>query len=179
MVCDRCIKAVQTILEDLGLSVKAIELGKIEFESPQKIDFDKLEVLLEKEGFELIDDQTSKIISAIKMQIISQVQNHPVGEPFMAISEILEQKLGKSYAGLSSLFSKVEGRTIEKFLIQQRIEKIKELLVYGEKTISEIAWELGYSSSQYLSTQFKAETGISPTKFRSMIDIRRKPLDEV
>ena len=179
MVCNRCIRAVQTIMDDLELSVKTIELGKVEFNSSQEIDYNTLEALLEKEGFELIDDDSSKVVSAIKAQIIEHVHNQNSETSFIAIPEMLEQNLGKSYAGLSSLFSKVEGRTIEKYLIQQRVEKIKELLVYGEKTISEIAWELGYSSSQYLSSQFKAETGISPSKFRSMIDKKRKPLDEV
>lgn len=179
MVCARCIKSVQNIMDELNISVISMELGKVKVEYPENFDVDLLANMLEKEGFELIDDESSKVISAIKAQIIEHVHNHKEGTSFLAIPEMLEQSLGKSYSSLSSLFSKVEGRTIEKYLIQQRVERIKELLVYGEKTISEIAWELGYSSSQYLSNQFKAETGISPTKFRSMIDIKRKPLDEV
>ena len=97
----------------------------------------------------------------------------------MNISTFLEKDLGKSYSYLSSLFSKVEGRTIEKYVILQRIERVKELLVYGEMTISEIAYKLGYSSSQYLSNQFKAETGLTPSQFRKLMDKPRKAIDEL
>ena len=97
----------------------------------------------------------------------------------MNISAFLEKDLGKSYSYLSSLFSKVEGRTIEKYVILQRIERVKELLIYGDKTISEIAFELGYSSSQYLANQFKAETGLTPTEFRNLMDKPRKAIDKL
>lgn len=115
----------------------------------------------------------------IKTQVIKYVHQESSEVEQMNISSFLERDLNKSYSSLSSLFSKAEGRTIEKYVILQRIERVKELLVYGEKTISEIAWELGYSSSQYLSNQFKAETGFTPSQFRKLMDKPRKALDEV
>lgn len=179
MVCGRCIKVVRDELERLKYSIKNVELGKVEFDSPQEINVSELSAMLKKEGFELIDDQDSKIINQIKTLIIQQLRYESGKDVNENLSDYLEHQLHKSYSSLSSLFSKVEGRTIEKYVIQQRIERVKELLIYGEKTISEITWELGYSSAQYLSNQFKSETGLSPSQFRKLIGNNRKPLDEV
>ncbi len=179
MVCGRCIKVVRDELEKLGYPIKSVELGKVVFESPQDINEIELNNMLEKEGFELIDDESTRIINKIKTLIIQQLRHESGKDVNENLSDYLEHQLHKSYSSLSSLFSKVEGRTIEKYVIQQRIERVKELLIYGEKTISEIAWELGYSSAQYLSNQFKSETGLSPTQFRKLIGNNRKPLDEV
>ena len=179
MVCGRCIKVVREEIERLGYPVKHIELGKVEFEAEQVIDVNTLSYTFQKEGFELIDDKSSKVISAIKGKVINYIRKRDSDEYHQNLSDYLEKELNKSYSSLSSLFSEVEGRTIEKYAIQQRIELVKELLVYGEKTISEIAWELGYSSAQYLSNQFKNETGLSPSQFRSLMGNSRKPLDEV
>ena len=179
MVCGRCIKVVHDEMEKLDLPIKSVRLGIVEFQEPTEVDEIEIKNILEKEGFELIDDETTRLISKIKTQIIKHIhQSSPDNQP-MNLSDYLEHEIGKSYSHLSTLFSKIEGRTIEKYSIQQRIERIKELLVYGEKTISEIAWELGYSSSQYLSNQFKSETGLTPSQFRTMIDKPRKALDEV
>ena len=179
MVCGRCIKVVREAIEQLGYPVKQIELGKVVLDSVHETDDPKLKAVLTKEGFELIDDNSSRIISKIKILIVKQV-HHESGETgHQNLSAILEKEIGKSYSALSALFSKSEGRTIEKYVISQRIERVKELLVYGEKTISEIAWELGYSSTQYLSNQFKSETGLTPTQFRKLITSGRKPLDKV
>tara|TARA_R110000868_G_scaffold304437_21_gene565403 strand:- start:35449 stop:36018 length:570 start_codon:yes stop_codon:yes gene_type:complete len=179
MVCGRCIKVVRDELEKLGFNIISIELGKVEFTSPQVINETKLNSMLEKEGFELIDDESKRIINRIKTTIIKQLHHEVNKDVHINLSSFLEKELHKSYSYLSSLFSKIEGRTIEKYVIQQRIEHVKELLVYGEKTISEIAWELGYSSAQYLSNQFKSETGLSPTQFRKLIGSSRMPLDKV
>ena len=179
MVCGRCIKVVREEIEQLGYPIKNIELGKVEFEEELEVDVDALSSTLQKEGFELIDDKSSKIISTIKTKIIQHIRNRDSVNEHQNLSDYLEKELNKSYSSLSSLFSEVEGRTIEKYVIQQRIERVKELLVYGEKTISEMAWELGYSSAQYLSNQFKSETGLSPSQFRTMMGNSRKPLDEV
>lgn len=170
---------VSEILHSQGYPVKNVELGRVEFEEETDVDLESLRHILKKEGFELIDDQTSQMINSIKVAVIALVHEQGNDQSDLNLSDYLERKIGKSYSGLSSLFSRTEGRTIEKYLIQQRIERVKELLVYGEKTISEIAWELGYSSAQYLSNQFKSETGLSPSEFRSMIGNTRKPLDEV
>ena len=179
MVCGRCVKVVSEELGRFGLPIKSVQLGKVEFESPVELDIPAIKSLLEKEGFELIDDETTRLISQIKTQIINHIHSENSDTESINLSDFLEKKVGKSYSQLSTTFSKIEGRTIEKFVIQQRIERVKELLVYGEKTISEIAWELGYSSSQYLSNQFKAETGLTPSQFRTMINKPRRPLDEV
>ena len=149
------------------------------FEKPIELNKEKVSKTLEDEGFELIDDETSKLISRIKISVINHIHHHKNGETFHNLTDYLEREIGKSYSSLSTTFSKNEGRTIEKFSIQQRIERVKELLIYGEKTISEIAFELGYSSTQYLSNQFKSETGLTPTQFKKLLSSNRKPLDEV
>ncbi len=179
MVCARCVKVVRQKLEERNLPIKHIELGKVEFDKPQDINKEKLAQVLESEGFELIVDTTSKLISRIKVSVINNIHHHSTGEAFHNLTDYLEDEIGKSYSSLSALFSKNEGRTIEKYSIQQRIERVKELLIYGEKNVSEIAHELGYSSTQYLSNQFKSETGLTPTQFRKLISFWRKPLDEV
>ena len=179
MVCDRCIKIVHALLISEGYTVISIELGKVHIKTSSKLYSEKIAILLAKEGFELIDDDQSKLINLIKTMVIQHVHHASNEIEQMNISAFLEKELGKSYSYLSSLFSKVEGRTIEKYVILQRIERIKELLIYGDKTISEIAFELGYSSSQYLSNQFKAETGLTPTEFRNLMDKPRKAIDKL
>ncbi|MEQ9280306.1 MAG: AraC family transcriptional regulator [Balneola sp.] len=179
MVCDRCIKVVRQKLEEQDLPVQQIELGRVQFDNPVEIDNTALAKILEEEGFELIDDETSSLISKIKISVINHIHHHTTGESFHNLTDYLEKEIGKSYSSLSTLFSKNEGRTIEKYSIQQRIERVKELLIYDEKTVSEIAHELGYSSTQYLSNQFKSETGLTPTEFRKLVTSKRKPLDEV
>ena len=179
MVCGRCLKAVTEILNQFDFETTSVDLGKAFIESKHPIDRLKIAEALETEGFELIDDEQTKLISMVKTLVIKYVHQESSEIEQMNISNFLERDLNKSYSYLSSLFSKVEGRTIEKFVILQRIERVKELLVYGEKTISEIAWELGYSSSQYLSNQFKSETGFTPTQFRNLMDKPRKALDKV
>ena len=179
MVCDRCIKIVHALLISEGYTVISIELGKVHIKTSSKLYSEKIAILLAKEGFELIDDDQSKLINLIKTMVIQHVHHASSEIEQMNISAFLEKELGKSYSYLSSLFSKVEGRTIEKYVILQRIERVKELLIYGDKTISEIAFELGYSSSQYLSNQFKADTGLTPTEFRNLIDKPRKAIDKL
>lgn len=179
MVCDRCIKIVHGLLISEGYTVISIELGKVLIKTDSKLYSEKIAILLAKEGFELIDDDQSKLINLIKTMVIQHVHHASSEIEQMNISAFLEKELGKSYSYLSSLFSKVEGRTIEKYVILQRIERVKELLIYGDKTISEIAFELGYSSSQYLSNQFKAETGLTPTEFRNLMDKPRKAIDKL
>ena len=179
MVCDRCIKVVSGILNKQGCTVSSIELGKVNVESDFEINHENIALSLTKEGFELINDEQSKLISQIKALIIQQVHHQTSEVPPLNISAMLEKHLCKGYSYLSSLFSKVEGRTIEKYVILQRIERVKELLIYGDKNISEIAYDLGYSSSQYLSNQFKAETGLTPSEFRTLMDKPRKALDKL
>lgn len=180
MVCKRCIKVVSDELVKLNLTIDAIELGKVSV-SPQPNNSQLVEInkVLEDNGFELIDDTKSKLIDRIKTLIIEITHYDKPIEKSMNSSEYLSNNIGYDYSYLSKLFSSVEGITIEKYIINQKIEKVKELLVYGELTLNEIAFQLSYSSVQHLSNQFKRITGLSPSHFKKLKGIKRKPLDEV
>ena len=179
MVCNRCILVVQNELDKLGLTVKNIALGVVTLEEQPSLATIKL---LEKElielGFELIDDKRSRIIEKIKNVIIGLV-HHQENSVKNNLSDVLSDQLQFDYKYLSNLFSEVEGTTIEKYFIAQKIEKIKELLVYDELTLSEIAYRLNYSSVAYLSNQFKKVTGLTPSHFKQISADKRKPLDKV
>jgi len=180
MVCDRCVKVVREELQKLGYDIKNIDLGKVELTQPYQINKNELELILTKAGFELLDDSKSKTINDIKSIIIHQVHHNENSDPRLEnFSQILEREIGRDYSYISNLFSTIEGRTIEKFIIQQKVEKVKELLKYGEMTINEISWELNYSSPQYLSNQFKQITGLTPSEFRNMLEAGRKQIDKV
>ncbi len=179
MVCNRCITAVKSIFEEIGYSPKQIELGEVE--TLNGLSDDELEVLkirLHNLGFELIDDTKSRIIEKIKNVVVSLI-HHNTENLKVNYSEYIESQLNRDYSYLSTLFSEVEGTTIEKYIINQKIEKVKELLVYDELTLSEIADKLGYSNVAYLSSQFKKVTGLTPTHFKQVKDRKRKPLDQV
>ncbi|WP_394420730.1 helix-turn-helix domain-containing protein [Tenacibaculum mesophilum] len=179
MVCNRCILVIQNELDKLGVGVKSIKLGEVilekELTSDEKESLDK--VLLDL-GFEIIDDKKKRIIEKIKNLIINLV-HHQDSEAKINLSELLSNELHHDYNYLSNLFSEVEGTTIEKYFIAQKIEKVKELLVYDELSLSEIAFRLHYSSVAYLSNQFKKVTGLTPSHFKKIRKDRRKPLDEV
>ena len=179
MVCNRCIMVVQNEMEKLGLGVKHIALGEVTIDrdltDEQK---DLVANRLENLGFELIDDKKSRIIEKIKNIIIELVHQHN-GEIHSNLSDILSSQLNHDYNYLSNLFSEVEGTTIEKYFIAQKIERVKELLVYDELSLSEIAFQLNYSSVGYLSNQFKRVTGLTPSYFKQIKEEKRKPLDKV
>ena len=179
MVCNRCIRAVGAILEKMNIPHGSVLLGEVELDEPlsgqKKID---LSTALEKEGFELIDDRRSRLIEKIKQQILARI-NSGLDESTGNLSDHLSKELHLDYAYLSTLFTSVEGVTIEKYFIAQKIEKVKELLVYDELSLSEIAFQLGYSSVQYLSNQFRKVTGLTPSHFRKLGAEKRKPLDQV
>jgi len=180
MVCDRCLMVVRNQLEELGLPFKNVQLGQVELsEEPKPGKLELLRQRLSELGFELLDDKKSKTVERIKNTIISLVHGKDVEEFNMKLSVMLEEKLGMDYHYLTTLFSTVEGITIEKYAILQRIEKVKELLMYDEKSLSEIAYEMGYSSVQHLSQQFKKVTGLTPTQFKSLRENNRKPLDKI
>ncbi len=179
MVCDRCILVVRNELQKVGIGVKQIKLGEVTTEediTAQKKD--QIDDALTNLGFELIDDKKSRIIERIKNIIIDLV-HHRDNEINEKLSEILSKKLHHDYNYLSGLFSEVEGTTIEKYFIAQKIEKVKELIVYDELSLSEIAFRLNYSSVGYLSNQFKKVTGLTPSHFKQIKDDKRKPLDKV
>jgi len=170
---------VQHEMEKLGLSVKNITLGEVllekELTDEQKQNLVKV---LNSLGFELIDDKKSRIIEKIKNVIIDLI-HHQDNNMKTNLSEVLSTELHHDYNYLSNLFSEVEGTTIEKYFIAQKIEKVKELLVYDELSLSEIAFRLNYSSVAYLSNQFKKVTGLTPSHFKQIRGNKRKPLDEV
>ena len=180
MVCKRCIKVVRDELSQLGCNIENIELGKVELK--EKPDENKLKVirdLLLKNGFELIEDNKSKIIETIKTLIINVIHHNKEIPAYLNFSDILSNETGYDYSYLSSLFSSVMGITIEKYIILQKIEKVKELLVYDELNLNEIAYQLKYSSVQHLSSQFKKITGLTPSYYKKIKQNKRKPLDRV
>ncbi|MDR1055770.1 MAG: AraC family transcriptional regulator [Prevotellaceae bacterium] len=179
MVCNRCIMVLQYELNRLGLDVKNIKLGEVtldkELTSEEKNTLNKVLISL---GFEIIDDKKSRIVEKIKNIIIDLV-HHQDSATGMNLSNVLSSKLHHDYNYLSNLFSEVAGITIEKYFIAQKIEKVKELLVYDELSLSEIAFRMNYSSVAYLSNQFKKITGLTPTHFKQIKEDKRKLLDEV
>ncbi len=181
MVCARCIKVVTEELENLGINIQHIKLGEVEIkENIEEIDIETLKKNLQKEGFELIEDSKEKLVEAIKTEIISVIQKYKNEDlENIKFSHFLSEHFNKDYNYLTSLFSQKEGITIEKFIIFQKIEKAKELLRYGELTLSEIAFSLGYSSVQHLSRQFKKVTGLTASEFKNNLGDLRKPLDSV
>ena len=165
MVCPRCIMAVEKTLNDLTIPFLEVKMGQAELAVPLDVcQTEALNVELKKLGFELLEKRNRVIISKIKTFIVQQI---PKDEPATRrFSELIADHLHYDYSYLSRLFSSVEGITIEKFIARQKIEKVKELLFYDELSLSEIALRLNYSSVAYLSSQFKKETGMTPTRFK-------------
>ena len=180
MVCPRCIKAVTGIFQNTGISPKFVKLGMVEIENEltqeQQL---KIKDALKTEGFEWLDDQKVKLVEQIKQLIIQLVHYGDLDALKEKLSSYLSSKLHKDYHYLSTLFRAIENTTIEQYFILQKIEKVKEWLVYNEHTLNEMAFKLGYSSSAHLSAQFKKVTGFSPSQFKKLKDHRRKPLDQV
>lgn len=180
MVCNRCIKVVNEELTNLKYTVLLIELGEVHLkENLNDDDLNKISQVLTDNGFELINDRKSQIINRIKTLIIEYIHYDREKPDHENLSEFLGKELGHDYSYLSNLFSSVEGITIEKYLIHQKIEKVKELLVYDELTLNEISFRLGYSSVQHLSNQFKKTTGLTPSHFKKIKINKRNPLDKV
>ena len=179
MVCNRCIMVVQNELDKLGLNVKNIKLGEVvlskEPTAEEKNKLDKALVLL---GFELIDDKKSRIIEKIK-NIIIELVHHQNNDAKTNLSDVLSSQLHHDYNYLSNLFSEIEGTTIEKYFIAQKIEKVKELLVYDEFSLSEISLQMNYSSVSHLSKQFKKVTGFTPTYYKQLKERKRTPIEEL
>lgn len=181
MVCHRCIMAVEELLNQQQLPFSKVVLGEIHLTQPlapeQKT---VLTESLQRIGFEIIDNQSGNIIEKIKQLVIKRARNEAEGESSkMKLSALLSDTLHLEYTYISSLFSAVEGRTIENYFIEQRIEKAKELLVYDELTLSQIADALEYSGVAHLSKQFKKITGLTPTHFKTIGISKRKALDRI
>jgi len=181
MVCDRCKMAIQSLLDELNLKPLSVTLGEVDF-GDEIVAATSLEQFREKIiplGFEIINDKKTRLIENIKKQVIALVQQ-PEGAEKIKLSEYLSAQLFHDYTHLSNLFSTVEGVTIEQYFINQKIEKTRELLVYDELTLTEIAGRLGYSSVAHLSRQFKKVTGMTPSQFKQLRDSnQRKSLDKV
>lgn len=171
MVCPRCIETVKEIFAELDIEVVSIQLGEVIVnEAPLPKQLDELEQKLNDHGFELLEDQKSKLINQIKSIIVDQI-HHQQESLNINFSSLLSESLNHEYTSLSKLFSSVEGITIEKFILKQKVEKVKELLFYDEQTLTEIAYKMSYSSVAHLSNQFKKETGMTPSEFKRL----RKP----
>ncbi len=180
MVCDRCKTAVRHELEKLGWHPQSVTLGGVELErEPDAAQHKEISNRLRALGFELLDDPKEKTVESIKNAIIEMV-HYQDNEPLkFNYSDYIARKVGRDYGYLSSLFSESEGVTIEKHIISQKVERAKELLLYGELSLGEIADLLKYSSVQHLSNQFKKVTGLTPGQFKHLPENRRKALDRV
>ncbi|MGV3698265.1 helix-turn-helix domain-containing protein [Flavobacterium sp.] len=181
MVCQRCVMAVESVLQELKIPFQDVSFGEIHLnQALSAAQKDSLKAKLQALGFELIDSQSGGIIEKIKQLVIKRARNEvPDSERKLKLSLYLSDRLHHEYTYLSSLFSAVEGRTIENYFIEQRIEKAKELLIYDQLTLSEIAFELEYSSAAHLSNQFKKITGLTPTYFKAIGSLKRKALDQI
>lgn len=179
MTCSCCIHLLRKELTVDGIEIHDLKLGKIVLShDPKKVAWKKIEAMLEGYGFEIIQDKEMMLVEQIRQAVIELV-HHSTFNAMVRNSDYLVERFDMSYPYLSRLFSKHENITLEKFIILHKIEKVKELIEYGDLTLSEIAYMMGYSSVQYLSTQFKTITGLSVTDYKNNPIIERKSLDSV
>ena len=179
MVSARCKMAVKDELKKLGLHFMVVDLGEVEIMEDLSIETrEQLKIALLSSGLELMDNKRAMLIEKIKNVIIEMVHHT---DEFIKInfSNYLSDKLQHDYTYLANLFSEVQGTTIEQFVISHKIERIKELIIYGELNITEIAWKMNYSSVAHLSNQFKKVTGLSPSHFKQLKDKRRSPIEDI
>ncbi|MXV51323.1 helix-turn-helix domain-containing protein [Pedobacter sp. HMF7647] len=183
MVCPRCITAVNNIFHELKLEPTSVELGTVRLAddklAPEKLH--EIKKILAEQGFELLDDSNQKLIGRIKTLVIEKIFHSQHLDLKTNWSDIISQALHHDYGSLSGLFSSVEGITLEQYIIRQKIERVKELLMYNELSLSEIYWKLGYSSVAHLSAQFKKITGDTPSHFKNQRSSasERKPIDSI
>lgn len=179
MVCSRCKMVVKSELEKLGLRPLAVDLGEVEIadelEGYQRQD---IHAALQKFGFALLDDKKSVVIERVKNLIVDLVQNKN-NQLKTNLSDYLSRELNHDYTYITNLFTQVEGTTIEQYFIAQKIERVKELLVYDEMSLSEIAYQLNYSSVSHLSKQFKKVAGLTPSHYKQLKEKKRNPLEEL
>lgn len=179
MVSTRCKLTVKEELKKLKLHFIVVELGEVEI--MENISIEQREQLKEAlliSGLELMDDKKAMMIEKIKTIIIEMV-HHSDEIIKIKFSDYLSEKLNHDYTYLANLFSEVQGTTIEQFIISHKIERIKELIIYGELNITEIAWKMNYSSVAHLSNQFKKVTGLTPSHFKQLKEKRRTPIEEI
>lgn len=179
MVCDRCKAAVRQVLGEAGLTPLSVELGTAVIAgTPDEAKLDEVRTALRRQGFELLEDRRMQTVDGIKSTIIELV-HYRDGLPTVNLSAYLSDKLGAEYSALSKLFSETTGLTVERYFILQRVERVKELIFYGEMSLGEIAARMNYSSTAYLSTQFKSVTGMTPSQFKASKDKHLKQLDKI
>ena len=179
MVCDRCKAAVHRVFTTQGFPVHHVELGEVDLDhEPSNAELDALRDALRAEGFDLVGDRDATTIARIKAAIVKLVHHEGDLHGRVKLGDHLGGVLHKEYSGLTALFTQVEGITIEQFFLLQRLERVKELIKYGEMTMSEIADRTGFSSVAHLSAQFKKLTGMTPSAFKAM-GMGRTPLDRV
>lgn len=179
MVCPRCIMSVRGIFHGLGLEPVDVSLGVVTLSRPlTEEETGQLRKRLDEFGFELLDDRRMSCVEQIRVGVIEYVRDPQLQER-MNLSDYLQDKCHREYSFLSKLFTEIRGMTVERYGILQKVELVKELLFYGEMTVSEIAARLHYSSVAHLSSQFKAVTGMSPTQFRQLKENRLQPIDGI
>jgi AraC-like DNA-binding protein len=179
MLSNRCKVAVKDVLKQLGLHFIIVDLGEVEvMENPDADMLEDLKHALLASGFELMDNKKAILIERIKNTIVEMVHHSNEGIK-VNFSHFLSEKLHHDYTYLANLFSEVQGTTIEQFTIAHKIERIKELIIYGELNITEIAWKMNYSSVAHLSNQFKKMTGLSPSQFKQLKEKTRSPIEDV
>ena len=179
MVCNRCIAAVESMFEEFKIDINQITLGEVETKNEiSDKELQALSLKLKSTGFEILEDSSKKQIEKIKTLIIQIISGEDLSDDFI-LSEFLSSELHKDYSSISKLFSQNENVTLEQYFILQKIEKVKELLLYKEFNLTEISQKLGYKSVQHLSNQFKKITGLSPTQFLNSKEKKRIALDKV
>ncbi len=179
MVCSRCIMVVKSELEAFGFHPISVALGEVAIsETITKDQKQEINKKLLAFGFELIDDKRSRIVEKVKTLIVDLVHSKN-NSLQINLSDYLVDSINQDYSHISNLFSQVEGTTIEQYYILQKIERVKELLVYDELSLNEIAFQLKYSSASHLSKQFKKVTGLTVTHFRNLKNQKRNPLENL
>jgi len=180
MVCERCNLAVTSLLDDMNLKWSSVALGQVDL-GEQDVSgktLDELRLRLEGLGFELLDDKKSRLIDKVKTSIIELVHGENLLQK-IKLSDYITEQVNHDYNHVSHLFSSTEGITLEQYVINQKIERVKELLIYDEQSMTDIAYQLGYSSLAHLSGQFKKNTGMTPSQFKKLKDVKfRKTLDK-
>ncbi len=179
MVSNRCKMAVKEALKSLGLHFVLVDLGEIDImETLSENQKQQLQLLLNVSGLELMDDKKAVLIEKIKNAII-EIVHYSSEMPPINFSDYISEKLNLDYTYLSNIFSEVQGITIQQFLIVHKIERVKELLMYDEMNLTEISYQMQYSSVAHLSNQFKKITGLSASEFQKLKHKTRKPIEEI
>jgi len=180
MVCKCCIRVLTEDLTKVGVIIEKMILGEATISyNPSKINIKQIEDVIVEDGFELLVDKEKILAEQIKLAVIELIHYYNNANSLIRNSDYLIEKLGYTYQYLSSIFSKHENTTLEKYIIAHKIEKVKELLEFDDLTLSEISYMMGYSSVQYLSNQFKTITGVSVTDYKKSPKKNRKFLDKI